>query len=190
MLFSVQLFVVGGGATAQQSPSLAKSNSPAATSDAGTDNADTSSDETKSTTLIQNVRQVTFGGLRSGEGYFSRDGRQMVFQSERDPANPFYQIFKMDLDNGDIRRVSPGSGKTTCAWIHPDGDRVLFANTSHDATAIQKQKDELELRASGRQRRYAWDYDPQYELYQWTESSAEYRRLTDAMGYDAEASYS
>ncbi|MEL6898607.1 MAG: peptidase M28, partial [Planctomycetota bacterium] len=96
----------------------------------------------------------------------------------------------MDLDNGDIRRVSPGSGKTTCAWIHPDGDRVLFANTSHDATAIQKQKDELELRASGRQRRYAWDYDPQYELYQWTESSAEYRRLTDAMGYDAEASYS
>lgn len=36
--------------------------------------------------LLGNVRQLTFEGRRAGEGYFSRDGSLMVFQSERDPA--------------------------------------------------------------------------------------------------------
>ena len=31
--------------------------------------------------LISNVRQLTFEGLRAGEGYFSADGTQMIFQS-------------------------------------------------------------------------------------------------------------
>ena len=49
--------------------------------------------------LLSNVRQITFEGRRAGEGYFSSDGKRMVFQSERDPANPFYQIYLTDLDN-------------------------------------------------------------------------------------------
>ena len=56
----------------------------------------------------------------------------MVFQSERDPSNPFYQIYVTDLETGDIERVSPGYGKTTCAWIHPDGEKILFASTQGD----------------------------------------------------------
>ena len=114
----------------------------------------------------------------------------MVFQSERDPANPFYQIFLSDLETGDIQRVSPGTGKTTCAWIHPDGDKVLFASTHADADAVQKQKDELELRATGKQRRYSWDYDKAYELYSIDLPTGETFRLTAAEGYDAEGSYS
>lgn len=154
----------------------------------------TTTDAAKATGLeemfITNVRQITFDGLRAGEGYFSADGRSMVFQSERDPANPFYQIFHMDLDTGDLMQVSPGTGKTTCAWIHPDGDKVLFASTHHDAEAKKKQTDELEFRASGKQRRYAWDYDPQFELYVKSMSSGEMTRLTNELGYDAEASFS
>ena len=140
--------------------------------------------------LLTKRRQLTFEGRRAGEGYFSRDGRRMVFQSERDPANPFYQIYLMDLDTGDIERVSPGDGKTTCAWIHPEGDRVLFASTHDDDEAVSKQEAELELRASGKQKRYAWDYDENYELYSKNMDSGELTRLTDARGYDAEASYS
>ncbi|MFG0262968.1 MAG: M28 family peptidase [Novipirellula sp. JB048] len=139
--------------------------------------------------LLDNVRQWTFEGRRAGEGYFSADARQMVFQSERDPANPFYQIYLTDLETGDIEKVSPGIGKTTCAWIHPDGERVLFASTHEDPAAQQKQEQELELRATGKQRRYAWDYDENYELYERT-AEGQYRRLTHAKGYDAEASYS
>ena len=144
----------------------------------------------RETEWLTGIRQLTFEGLRAGEGYFSRDGRRMVFQSERDPANPFYQIYLMDLETGDIERVSSGHGKTTCAWIHPQGDRVLFASTHQDPTSEAKQRDELQLRETGRQRRYAWDYDEHFELYVKDLNSGEVTRLTDAVGYDAEASFS
>jgi Tol biopolymer transport system component len=140
--------------------------------------------------LISAPRQLTFDGLRAGEGYFSADGTKMVFQSERDPSNPFYQIYVMDLETGDLRRVSPGWGKTTCAWIHPKGDRVLFASTQDDPEARAKQREKLQQRAEGNEPRYAWDYDPQYELVEWNQQDDQYRQLTDALGYDAEGSYS
>ncbi|MGI9471142.1 MAG: M28 family peptidase, partial [Rubripirellula sp.] len=140
--------------------------------------------------LLTNTRQMTFAGRRAGEGYFSADGTRMVFQSERDIANPFYQIFVTDLETGDIEMVSPGHGKTTCAWIHPEGDRILFASTQHDPKAEEKQEEELALRESGKQRRYAWDYDKEFELYAKDLENGSYRRLTHALGYDAEGSYS
>ena len=114
----------------------------------------------------------------------------MVFQSEREAGNPFYQIYLMDRESGDVERVSPGHGKTTCAWIHPDGDRVLFASTQFDPESKAKQQAELDFRASGQQRRYAWDYDPEFELVEWNRKSGTYKKLTEALGYDAEASYS
>ncbi len=83
--------------------------------------------------LMTDIRQLTFEGRRAGEGYFSKDGRQMVFQSEREPGNPFFQIYLMDRESGDVHRVSPGKGKTTCAWISPAGDKVLYASTQYDA---------------------------------------------------------
>jgi Tol biopolymer transport system component len=140
--------------------------------------------------LVSGTRQITFEGRRAGEGYFSSDGKRMVFQSERDPANPFYQIYLTDLDTGDIEKISPGQGKTTCAWIHPDGDRVLYASTQDDPTSVAKQKEELELRASGKQRRYAWDYDKSFDLFAKNLKSGKFTRLTDEPGYDAEGSYS
>ena len=103
--------------------------------------------------LLSNIRQLTFEGQRAGEGYFSRDGQRIVFQSEREPGNPFYQIYLMDLETGDTRRISPGTGKTTRAWLHPNGDRVLFASTHEDPTVRQKQEEEWALRAAGKARR-------------------------------------
>ena len=85
--------------------------------------------------LLTSTRQLTFAGRRAGEGYFSADGKRMIFQSEREPGNPFYQIYLMDLETGDTRRVSPGIGKTTCAWIHPHADKVFFASTHADPQA-------------------------------------------------------
>ena len=145
--------------------------------------------DTAGEVLLSYVRQVTFEGKRAGESYFSPDGDRMVFQSERDTGNPFYQIFLMDLETGDTRRVSPGAGKTTCAWIHPDG-RILFASTHDDPEARQKQEAELEFRASGESRRYQWDYDENFELYLARPDGSIAERLTRARGYDAEGSIS
>lgn len=140
--------------------------------------------------LLTGTRQLIFDGRRSGEGYFSADGSQLVFQSEREPGNPFFQIYLMDLETGDVERVSPGTGKTTCAWIHPSGDRVLYASTHDDEAAEKKQKDELDMRASGKERRYAWDYDDHFELYEYDRATGKSHKLTDVLGYDAEGSWS
>ena len=140
--------------------------------------------------FVTGIRQLTFEGRRAGEGYFSKDGRQLVFQSEREPGNPFFQIYLMDRETGDVHRVSPGRGKTTCAWISPAGDKVLYASTQYDPQAAEKQLAEYELRESPNKPRYSWDYDSNYELVEFDLKSFEYRKLTNVEGYDAEGSYS
>ena len=140
--------------------------------------------------LINNARQLIYEGKRSGEGYFHPDGNLLIFQSEREDANPFYQIYLLDLLSGESARVSNGQGKTTCAFFQPGTSRVLFASTHHDPEAPAKQKAELEFRASGKQRRYAWDYDAAMDIFSAGQDGTQIQRLTDAPGYDAEASFS
>ena len=93
--------------------------------------------------FLSRVRQLTFEGRRSGEGYFSADGSSLIFQSERESGNPFYQIYTLNFETGDSERVSPGHGKTTCAFFNPNGNRVLFGSTHHDPQAREKQKAEI-----------------------------------------------
>ncbi|MDX9731795.1 MAG: M20/M25/M40 family metallo-hydrolase, partial [Bdellovibrionales bacterium] len=150
--------------------------------------------------LISDVRQMTFVGLRAGEGYFSPDGRMMVFQSEREEQNPFYQIYLLDRDSGRSVRLSPGDGKTTCAWIHPDRKRVLFSSTHHDPLVKQKTEKEWEERRNPVKGKYSWSFDDEFEIYEVAVGDAlktgkapeakSLKRLTEAPGYDAEASYS
>jgi Tol biopolymer transport system component len=140
--------------------------------------------------LLSRVRRLTIEGRRAGEGYWSPDGRQLVFQSEREPGNPFYQIYLLDMTTGDATRVSPGIGKTTCAFINPETGDILFSSTHHDPRSRQLQDEELAFRASGQERRYSWDYDPEMEIYARSAQTGTLRRLTNRRGYDAEASYS
>jgi Tol biopolymer transport system component len=140
--------------------------------------------------FLSRIRRLTVEGRRAGEGYWAADGKSMVFQSEREPGNPFYQIYRLDLTTGTSTRISPGVGKTTCAFINPSTDDVLFASTHHDPRSRQLQDEELKFRASGQERRYAWDYDPEMELYVRSARTGTLQRLTHARGYDAEASYS
>lgn len=140
--------------------------------------------------FLTNARQLTFEGKRSGEGYFSPDGTALIFQSEREPDNPFYQIYILDLASGDSHRVSPGVGKTTCAFFRPNSDEVLFASTHLDPGAREKQQAEIEFRASGKQRRYAWDYDEHFDIFTARRDGSQLRSLTEAPGYDAEGAYS
>jgi len=140
--------------------------------------------------FLSRVRRLTVEGRRAGEGYWAPDGQRLVFQSEREPGNPFYQIYTLDLGTGDTMRISPGHGKTTCAFFRPGSDQILFASTHHDPLSRTLQQAELDFRASGQERRYAWDYDPEFDVYAVSERSGQFTQLTDARGYDAEASYS
>lgn len=140
--------------------------------------------------LMRRGRQLTFEGRRAGEGYFSADGRTMVFQSERHKGNPFFQIYLTNLDTGKTQKISPGTGKTTCAWIHPSGKRVLYASTQDDPDAEKEQQAEIDVRASGKAPRYSWDYDAFYDIYDYDLDSKSARNLTNTKGYDAEGSWS
>jgi Tol biopolymer transport system component len=139
--------------------------------------------------FLQNIRQLTFEA-KSGEGYFSPEGKNLIFQSVREPGNPFYQIYILSFETGDTHRVSPGLGKTTCGFFRSGTDQVLFASTHHDPDAKKKQEDELVFIASGKTRRYSWDYDPQMDIFSAKRDGSNLKRLTDAPGYDAEAAYS
>ena len=100
--------------------------------------------------FLSRVRRLTVEGKRAGEGYWSPDGKRLVFQSERDASNPFYQIYMLDLTTGDTKRISPGMGKTTCAFFRPNSTEIQFASTHLDPKSKQYQDDELAFRASGK----------------------------------------
>src|SRR5438105_5918509 len=140
--------------------------------------------------FLTRVRRLTVEGRRAGEGYWSPDGKRLVFQSEREPGNPFYQIYVLDLSSGETNRISPGLGKTTCAFFRPRSNEIMFASTHADPKSKQLQEEENAFRASGKERRYSWDYDPEMDIYAYDQKTHAMKRLTDAHGYDAEGSYS
>ncbi len=142
---------------------------------------------------LSNPRQVTEGFVRAGEGYFSPDARTIIYQAV--PKDyPFYQIYTQPLSEGRPHLVSTGRGRTTCAYFHPDGKRILFAS-SHldpmlDKTEAAERQRQAEEAASGQRRRYAWDFDPYMDIFEAELDGTIIRRLTTESGYDAEGAYS
>lgn len=152
--------------------------------------ADTSMESDNEDQLLSNTRQLIEGSLRSGEGYFSAEGDRFIYQSEIVGDNPFYQIYVLNLADGSSQKVSPGIGLTTCSWIHPTLDRVMFSSTHEDPDARAKQAQEISIRNSGINRPYGWDYDRHYDIYQADSNGDNLVNLTSTDGYDAEGSYS
>ncbi|MCA9075499.1 MAG: PD40 domain-containing protein [Planctomycetaceae bacterium] len=138
---------------------------------------------------LANLRQVTFGLPRAGEGYFSPDGESIVYQAY--PVGyPFYQIYVQRLDERVPLRISPGRGRTTCAYFTRDGSRILFASAHTNPDMEQNEAKARELAAAGGRRRYEWDFDEHMDIYTVNADGTDLQRLTDSEGYDAEGSYS
>jgi Tol biopolymer transport system component len=142
---------------------------------------------------LDNVRQVTSGFTKAGEGYFSPDGATVIYQAVP-RGYPFYQIYKQPLAGGRPQLVSSGRGRTTCSYFAPDGKHLLFAS-SHldprlDETEAKERAQQEEDAKSGRRRRYQWDFDPYMDIFAADLDGKNLRRLTDAQGYDAEGAYS
>ncbi len=141
--------------------------------------------------FMTRARQLTFEGRRAGEGYFSFDSKNLIFQSERYEGNPFFQIYTMDLSTGRTRLISPGVGRTTCSFYHPDKQHLQFASTHLDPNARQVMREEYERRndpSAGRGK--MWDYDKYYDIFVSDPRGRNLKRLTDTVGYDAEGAFS
>ena len=139
---------------------------------------------------LQNIRQITFDGAKNGEAYFSADGREIVFQGVREPGNPFYQIYRLHLPTAELTRISNGIGRTTCAYFHPKKQRMIYASTHLDPLSPAKQKEEIEKQKSAPARRYNWDFDPFFEIFECDPDGKNAVQLTRSEGYDAECAYS
>ena len=129
---------------------------------------------------LANVRQLTFGG-ENAEAYWSPDGTKLVFQSTRDGAK-CDAIYVMDADGKNVKRVSSGKGRTTCAYFLPDGKRILYASTHAAADTCPAPPD----RSHG----YTWAVYDSYDLWTCDLDGKNAKRLTSEKGYDAEATLS
>jgi TolB protein len=142
---------------------------------------------------LTNIRQVTRGMDKAGEGYFSPDGKQIIYQAVP-PGYPFYQIFSQALDGGTPRRLSTGRGRTTCAYFHPSLNKVLFSSSHLDPklgeTEAKERKELEELKRSGKRRRYNWVFDPHMDMFAADPDGGNLKQLTKSKGYDAEGAYS
>jgi TolB protein len=130
--------------------------------------------------FLANVRQLTFGG-QNAEAYWSADGKKIIFQSDDEGRLPCDQIFTMDADGKNRRRVSNGLGKTTCAYWFPAGNRILYASTFGAAAACPPPPD----RSHG----YVWALDD-YDIYTARPDGSDIRKLFGSPVYDAEATIS
>ncbi len=152
-----------------------------------------SAEESVESNYLSNIRQVTTGFVKAGEGYFSPDGHTIVYQAIT-ADYPFYQIYTQPLTGGRPRLISTGRGRTTCAYFSPDGMEILFAS-SHldpeiDKTEAEERRQQEEDRRSGRRRRYSWPFDPYSDIFVADLQGNLRQRLTDEYGYDAEGAYS
>lgn len=141
---------------------------------------------------LKNIRQVTHGFAKAGEGYFSPDGSSIIFQAAK-PGEDDYQIYTLALKPGaEPKRVSTGKGKCTCSFFHPDGKSLLFASSHLDpALKDGSGKDAAKKGpAYSRSERYRWDFDPEMDIFRSDLDGQNLVRLTDTPGYDAEGSYS
>lgn len=140
-------------------------------------------------THFKNIQQLTFGG-DNAEGYFSYDGKKIVFQRTA-PADGIHcdQIFVGDVPElgkpFEYKMVSTGKGRTTCAFFTKDNQHVIYASThlaSDDCPPV------VDREKYGN--RYIWPLYAGYDIFMADLNGNIVKQLTNAEGYDAEATLS
>jgi TolB protein len=131
-------------------------------------------------THLRNIRQLTFGG-NNAESYFSRSGKQIIFQRQEKVDSACDQEYIMNRDGSGMRRISNGWGRTTCGFFYANDQRVLYSSTfkkDHDCPP-----------PPDRSHGYVWPVGD-LEIYTSKPDGSDLRQLTDNGAYNAEATVS
>lgn len=127
---------------------------------------------------LSEIRQLTFGG-ENAEAYWSPDGRELVFQSTRDPYD-CDQIFRLPVDDPqEFSLVSTGIGRTTCAYFSADGGRIVYSSTHLESQACPAVPDYSQG--------YVWPLYSSYQIFSVLADGTDLRQLTHTRAYDAES---
>lgn len=132
-------------------------------------------------THLRNVRKLTSTGSNA-EAYWSHDGQRIVFQSTRE-GHACDQLYTMNADGTDQKRVSTGQGRVTCGWFLPGDGRVLYASTHGDGAGCPQ----APPFTPGK---YQWPVFQGYDLYIAAADGKDPKPFLAAPGYDAEATVS
>lgn len=131
-------------------------------------------------TRFRNVQQLTHGG-NNAEAYFSRSGRQLIFQRQEDLTAGCDQEYIMNIDGSGVHRVSNGLGRTTCGYFYDNDKRILYSSTfEHDAACPVR---------PDMSKGYVWPLG-HFEIYAARSDGSELTKLTDDKAYNAEATVS
>ena len=131
---------------------------------------------------LRNVQQLTFQG-ENAEAYLSPDDKYVSFQAHGTKPGHCDQIFRMSLDGKSVRRISQGVGRTTCSYILPSGDKVLYASTQGPSGLCPIEPD--------MSKGYVWAIYGSYDIYVADTNGNILSRLTaNDSDYDAEATIS
>lgn len=135
-------------------------------------------------THFTELHQLTFGG-ENAEAYWSFDGTRVSLQ-RRAADEGCDRIYTMRLfENGQrvaaptMTRVSSGKGATTCAHYLAGDQELVYASTHLGGEACPPKPD---MRLG-----YVWALYDSYDIFRANEDGTALTRLTDAPGYDAEA---
>ena len=144
---------------------------------------------------LKDLRRLTFGG-QNAEAYWSFGGKELILQS-RALGDTCDRIYRLTVPAaapglaglqpavaawgkpGALLPVTDGSGATTCAYFLPGDDEVIWASTHLGGAACPPKPD--------RSKGYAWALYDSYDIFKSKADGTGVVRLTDAKGYDAEA---
>lgn len=135
---------------------------------------------------FKNIRQLTFGG-DNAEAYFSFDGKAVSFQRTAPKAGVecdqiFYGVLpKSKKDSFNYKMVSTGKGRTTCAYMMPDGKHVVYASTHLADEACPPVPDRNVWK------KYVWPIYESYDIFIADLDGKITKQLTTEPGYDGEA---
>jgi len=129
---------------------------------------------------LRNIRQLTFRG-NNAESYFSRSGKQLVFQRQEEVGVACDQEFTMNIDGSGLRRISNGQGRTTCGFFYDNDRRVLYSSTFKNDPACPAPPDQS--------KGYVWPIG-HLEIYTSKTDGSDLRALTSNGAYNAEATVS
>jgi len=126
---------------------------------------------------LANVRQLTFDG-ENAEAYFSPDGSRLIFQRAA-KGDGCDQIYSIKIDGSDLKLLSNGEGKCTCAYYTPDGQHIIYSSTFKDSPACPPRPDFS--------RGYVWALYPGFDIFRANLDGSHIEPLTNSPRYDAES---
>ena len=156
----------------------------------------------------EHQKQLTFTHARNIHPYWSPKGDQIFFNSTRDNPSAF-EIYVMNVDGSNVRRITNSADDETCARLSPSGTQLVYLkNNEHglDDVFIMDLNTGQEQNITNTPTTYGWPCwlpggnkilysareDGRYKLFVYDLQHKTNTRLTDppAPSYDARASIS